>query len=71
MKIVLQQKEFESMAAAWVYENLVEKKMTSASIVEDAIELEVFGTGDEPEEAVPDIIDEPKNEQTLEGTTTY
>ena len=48
MKIVLQQAEFESMAAAWVYENLVEKKMTSAAIVDDAIELEVFAADQEP-----------------------
>ena len=55
MKIVLQQKEFESMAAAWVYENLVEKKMTSATIVDDAIELEVFGSDDEPEVRVEEV----------------
>ena len=56
MRIVLQQVEFEKMAAAWVYENLVEKTMASATIVEDAIELEVFGADDGPEkvEEAPD-----------------
>ena len=48
MKIVLQQVEFEKMAESWVYENLVEKRMVSASIVGDAIELEVFGSEDLP-----------------------
>jgi len=49
MKIVLQQVEFEKMAAAWVYENLVEKTMASATIVGDSVELEVLGEGDKSE----------------------
>ena len=49
MKIKLTQKEFETMAAAWVYENLVEKTMASAKIVDDYIELAVFGPDDKPE----------------------
>jgi hypothetical protein len=49
MKIVLTQQEFETMASAWVYENLVEKKMLSAKIVGDDVQLEVFSAGDEPE----------------------
>ena len=53
MKIVLQQGEFEKMAAAWVYENLVEKKMESATIVGDSVELEVLGADDEPEVEEP------------------
>lgn len=58
MKIVLQQGEFEKMATAWVYENLVEKTMSSATIVGDSIELEVFGEGDAPEvvEEIEDAI---------------
>ena len=50
MKIVLQQGEFEKMAESWVFENLVEKKMASASIVDNAIELEVFGDGESRQE---------------------
>jgi len=53
MKIVLTQVEFETMAAAWVYENLVEKKMVSAKIDGDSIKLEVFGPGDMPQEELP------------------
>ena len=65
MKIVLQQVEFEKMATAWVYENLVEKSLASATIVGDAIELEVFGEGDAPvvEEIV---IEEPRYDEELE-----
>lgn len=50
MKIVLTQQEFETMASAWVYENFVEKTMASAKIVDDGVELEVFGPNDTPEE---------------------
>jgi hypothetical protein len=50
MKIVLTQKEFETMASAWVFENLVEKNMASARIVGDQVELEVFGSNDAPED---------------------
>ena len=58
MKIVLQQGEFEKMAAAWVYENLVEKKMESATIVGDSVELEVLGADDAPEEVfVEEVMD--------------
>lgn len=52
MKIVLTQIEFETMAAAWVYENLVEKKMLTAKIVGDEVELEVFEPADLPKEEV-------------------
>jgi len=48
MKIALTQEEFETMASAWVYENLVEKKMASSKIKDGFIELEVFGAGDMP-----------------------
>ena len=54
MKIVLTQVEFETMAAAWVFENLVEKTMQTATIVGDSVELEVFGAGDLPEEKEDD-----------------
>ena len=57
MKIALQQGEFEKMAAAWVYENLVEKTMSSADIVDGTIELEVFGDGDAPH--TPTILPDP------------
>jgi hypothetical protein len=59
VKIQLTQKEFETMASAWVYENLVEKTMVSAKIVGDSVELEVFGPDDEPEkeeEDKPEVI---------------
>jgi len=58
MKIVLTQVEFETMAAAWVYENLVEKRMESAKIVGDEVELEVFGANDKPEEAVEEVVED-------------
>lgn len=60
MKIVLTQVEFEKMASAWVYENLVEKKMLAATIVGDEVELEVFGEGDLPvkeEDEKPYVFD--------------
>ncbi len=62
MKIVLQQGEFEKMAEAWVYENLIEKKMASATIVNDSIELEVFGDGSSKETIEEQIIEEPEEE---------
>jgi len=64
MKIVLTQVEFETMAAAWVYENLVEKKMLTATIVGDDVELEVFGPNDLPVEvaSVEDAAAEFKKE---------
>ena len=64
MKIVLTQVEFETMAAAWVYENLVEKKMLSATIIGDDVELEVFGPNDLPVEvaSVEDAAAEFKKE---------
>ena len=65
MKIVLTQVEFESMASAWVYENLVEKKMTSATIVDDAIELEVFSANDAPKPE-PEEPEEPELEEPYE-----
>lgn len=58
MKIVLQQGEFEKMAESWVYENLVEKSMESASIVDNAIELEVLGAGDSLDKREPIIENE-------------
>lgn len=59
MKIVLEQKEFEKMAAAWVYEHLVEKTFYAAKIIGDAVELEVFGEGDGPEpEATPELTED-------------
>jgi hypothetical protein len=62
MKIVLTQVEFETMAAAWVYENLVEKKMLSAKIVGDEVELEVFEPSDMPveesEEKVEEVVED-------------
>ena len=60
MKIVLTQVEFEKMASAWVYENLVEKTMVAATIVGDEVELEVFGEGDLPvkeEDEKPYVFD--------------
>ena len=58
MKIVLEQNEFEKMAAAWVFEHLVEKNFHAATIVDGSIELEVFGDGDTPvEEVVPEPVD--------------
>jgi len=63
MKIVLQQDEFEQMAGKWVFENLVEKEMHSAAIVNDTIELEVFGEGQAPLEFNPKDEDgDPDNE---------
>ena len=61
MKIVLQQGEFEKMAASWVYENLVEKEMASASIVDNAIELEVFGAGEPEEVKVEEVVEDYNN----------
>ena len=56
MKIVLEQNEFEKMAAAWVYEHLVEKQFYAATIVGDAVELEVFGDGDAPPAEVSETV---------------
>ena len=70
MKIVLTQKEFETMASAWVFENLVEKNMASAKIVGDQVELEVFGPNDAPEnveyiEAVDDDVDDDDDDEEI------
>lgn len=58
MRIVLEQNEFEKMAAAWVYEHLVEKKFYSATIVGDAIELEVFAEDSPPKKLEEDSYPE-------------
>ena len=63
MKIVLTQVEFETMAEAWVYENLVEKQMASAKIVGDDVELEVFGSNDLP---VVEVAPEPELKEPYE-----
>jgi hypothetical protein len=68
MKIALTQEEFETMAAAWVYENLVEKKMVSAEIKSDFIELEVFGAGDIPE-VIPESTTYHDNEEVRGGNS--
>ena len=64
MKIVLEQVEFEKMATSWVYENLVEKTMVSASIVGDSVELEVFGEGDVEKKDEPYTFD-PKDVEKM------
>ena len=58
MKIVLTQDEFETAMAAWVYENLVKKSMASAKILDEYVELEVFGEGAKP--ATSNGADEPE-----------
>jgi hypothetical protein len=52
MKIILEDSEFQKMASAWVFENLVEKILVNANVVNNVIELDVVGEGENPEREV-------------------
>lgn len=60
MKIILVDSEFQDMANAWVYKNLVEKELVRASVVDNVIELEVIGEGEQPPIATPDWSQTPE-----------
>lgn len=71
MKIVLEQSEFEKMAFAWVNEHLVNKEFYSASIVGDAIALEVFSDGDSPKKLESGTYQEEDSEPESELSSSF